>query len=279
MLVLFLKRLLRFVALFVLVALLSLLVFQKKFIYFPQKSSPEVIASFLNLGGQRLDYETSQGHQTAWLKPAASGEIPEHFWIVCAGNASQALSLQWLQKESHLTKDAFLLVDYPGYGVSQGQPTPTTIRENLEKVVPLAAKATGFPLSEIQERGISFGHSLGSAATLLGAEVFGIRRAILLAPFTSTMEMTLVVVNLPLGWLVTHRFDNRARLAELKKRGGHVWIFHGENDLIIPASMGKTLARELGKSATYHEIPGGGHNDLFDKGGDNIFQAMREARD
>jgi predicted peptidase len=88
-----------------------------------------------------------------------------------------------------------------------------------------------------------------------------------------------VVVHVPLGWLVRHRFDNRARLAALKQRGGHVWIFHGANDEAIPVWMGRALAEELGPTATYREIGDGWHNDLLDKNGTEIMQTMREARD
>ena len=171
-----------------------------------------------------------------------------------------------------------MLVDYPGYGVSEGAPSPSSIVENLRKAVPLAAQAAGFPLGEMGSRGLVFGHSLGAAAALLAAEEFQVKRAVLLAPFTSTMEMTGVVVHLPLGWIVRHRYDNRARLASLARRGGHAWIFSGSDDGIVPVTMGRELSVELGRNGTFHEVPGGGHNDLLKKAQSEIQQAMREAR-
>ncbi|HEX8371693.1 MAG TPA: alpha/beta fold hydrolase [Chthoniobacterales bacterium] len=251
---------------------------QSRMIYFPQPSSPEVVAAFVQGGGQRVDYETREGRQTAWLLPAVGNRVPERLWIVCAGNASQALSFADLQGSAGLEQDAFLLVDYPGYGVSTGKASPATIRESIRGAVPLAAKATGFPLEEIGTRGVVFGHSLGAAAALLGAEEFGVKRAVLLSPFTNTMDMARLILRAPLGWLVTHRFDNRARLASLKKRGGHVWIFHGAQDEVIPVTMGRSLANEMGAAATFREISGSRHNDLLEKGGEEILQTMREAR-
>ncbi len=273
------KSLLRIVLAVVLVFLAYLFFFQSRMIYFPRHSSSKTVTAFLQSGGSRIEYQTTQGRETAWLLPAENNRVPEHLWIVCAGNASEALSLADLQDYSGLRQDAFLFVDYPGYGVSPGTPTPATIQENLRQAVPAAARATGFPLAEIESRGIAFGHSLGAAAALLGVEEFHLRRAVLLAPFTSAMEMTSIVVHAPLGWLVRHRYDNRARLAGLQKRGGHVWIFHGNDDGVIPERMGQTLAAELGSTATFREIPGGTHNDLLEKAHDDIIRAMHSARD
>ena len=238
----------------------------------------ETVARFEEAGGKRVEFQTTQGRETSWLLPAAENRPPEHFWIVCAGNASEALSLSDLQAYSGLRQDAFLFVDYPGYGVSEGSPAPETIVENLRKAVPLAAKAAGFPMSEMGTRGVVFGHSLGAAAALLAAEEFSVKRAVLLAPFTSTMEMTGVVVHLPLGWLVRHRFDNRARLGSLAKRGGHAWIFSGSDDGVVPVTMGRELSFELGRNGTFREVPGGGHNDLLEKAHDEFIQAMHDAR-
>ncbi|MEO7933489.1 MAG: alpha/beta fold hydrolase [Chthoniobacterales bacterium] len=272
------KSLLRIVIVVVMLLLAYLFFFQSRMIYFPRHTSEATVSAFLQSGGKRVEYETTHGRETAWLLPAAGQRVPERLWIVCAGNASEALSLADLQDYSGLSQDAFLFVDYPGYGVSPGTPNPPAIQENIRQAVPVAARATGFPMAEIGTRGIVFGHSLGAAAALLGVEEFHLRRAVLLAPFTSAMEMTSIVVRAPLGWLVRHRYDNRARLTGLQKRGGHVWIFHGSDDEAIPAIMGRTLARELGSTATYMEVAGGTHNDLLEKAPKEIQQAMRDAR-
>ena len=269
----------RTVAVVVILMLAYLYFFQTRMIYFPRRTAADTISRFEAAGGRRVEFQTTQGHETAWLLPAAENRPPEHFWIVCAGNASEALSLADLQAYSGLREDAFLLVDYPGYGVSEGSPNPASILENLRKAVPLACETAGFPIGESGTRGVVFGHSLGAASALLAAEEFSVKRAVLLAPFTSSMEMTRVVLHLPLGWLVRHRFDNRARLATLAKRGGHAWIFHGSSDAVIPVAMGRELSSELGRNGTFHEVPGGDHNDLLGKARSEIIQAMHDARE
>jgi pimeloyl-ACP methyl ester carboxylesterase len=98
---------------------------------------------------------------------------------------------------------------------------------------------------------------------LIAATEFDIRQGVLLSPFTSTMEMSEVVTGLPLGLLVTHRFDNGARLDEIMARGpANIVILHGTDDEVIPVEMSRKLVRGREKSVRLIEIPGAYHNDI-----------------
>ncbi len=92
------------------------------------------------------------------------------------------------------------------------------------------------------------------------------------------MEMTRQMFGFSLGWLVTHRFDNRARLAGLAQRGGHAWIFHGTDDEVIPVAMSRTLAAENPATITCQEIPGARHNTLLQSATPAVTGAMQSAR-
>lgn len=251
---------------------------QHKLIYLPSKYEPGVVRSFELAGGQRLEFTTSQGRQTAWLQPAADGAVPEHVWIVCGGNASLALDYSFLHDEPGLKGDAFVYFDYPGYGICEGSPNPDRIRESLDALGPMITERCRLPAGALAERGLVFGHSLGAAVTLMAAEKYGIRRAVLIAPFTSTMEMTRVLFPVSLGWLVTHRFDNHRTLASLMARGGHAWIFHGDSDTVIPVRMGRGLAAESGAGVTFMEVKDAGHNNMLDRAWPDIEAAMKAAR-
>jgi uncharacterized protein len=137
----------------------------------------------------------------------------------------------------------------------------------------------GWSLPADQGRLRFFGHSLGAAVCLEGAKEFGIRRGVILAPFTSTMEMTGAMFNVNLGFLVWHRFDNRARLKEMAEKGGaEVFILHGSDDEAIPVRMSRELAGKVPTVVRYTEIPGGRHNTLQDLAPDQIRAAMQKAR-
>lgn len=271
-------RLSRAVLLGVVLGLGGMTACQHKLIYLPTKYPPETLKFFGKNGGSRLEFTTSQGKQTAWFSPAREGRTPEHVWIVCAGNADLSLNYAELQDEGGFGKDAFVFFDYPGYGECAGSPNPDRIRESFKALGPLITGRCQLPDGALADRGIIFGHSLGAAAGLIAAEEYGIKRAVLLSPFTSLMEMTKVVLHAPLGFLVRHRFDNHKTLASLVARGGHAWIFHGDEDRIIPIRMSGELAAESGGAATFQPVKGAGHNDMMVHGWTAVQAAMEAAR-
>jgi len=229
-----------------------------------------------NTGGRPVDFHTSQGGQRAFLQ--GNLESPRNLWIVCGGNATLALEWSsWLRTHAP-PEDAWLLVDFPGYGECQGKPNPETIRETFQKVVPLASEAVGLTATPDPARLRVFGHSLGAAACLIAAGEFDIRDGVLLSPFTSTMEMSRLVVGVPIGFLVTHRFDNAARLDEILAGGpANFIILHGTHDGIIPSRMGRELAERGGEHVRFVEIEGGGHNDISARHPKPLAAALAEA--
>jgi uncharacterized protein len=273
-----LTRLLRSAALAVVIFLVTLSACQSRFIYFPRPYPPEQSSAFIQHGGTRIEFKTAAGQQTAWLLLPATGQPPEQVWLVTAGNGSLALDLASLPQLSSLTQDAFVFFDYPGYGFCEGKPHPKSIVESLQALKPLIAEHCLLSLSDLSERGLVWGHSLGAAVALLAAQEFGIRRAFLLAPFTSTMDMTQVALGVPLGFLVTHRFDNPARLSQLVSTGGKAVIIHGSDDEVIPVRMGRQLAESAGPNVTFHEITGASHNTLLRSALPEITAAMHTLR-
>jgi pimeloyl-ACP methyl ester carboxylesterase len=127
----------------------------------------------------------------------------------------------------------------------------------------MAAESVGLTAEPEAQRLRFFGHSLGAAACLIAAEEFDIRQGVLVAPFTSTMEMSRRVTGLPLGFLVTHRYDNEARLDDLLAHGPtKILILHGTDDEVIPVDMGRKLAQGRGNAVRLIEIDGARHNDI-----------------
>lgn len=251
---------------------------QSKLIYFPRPYGPNDVAEWEQQPGTTvIKYATTQGKQQAYL--LSPTPKPERLWLVVGGNGTLALDWSdWLRQHGP-QQDAWLLIDIPGYGACEGKPRPATIRRNLEAVVPAAMESLHWSLPADQPKLRFFGHSLGSAVTLMAAEEYDIRRGVLLTPFTSSMQMTKAMFGVDLGFLVWHRFDNRARLKVLEKRGGaEVFILHGDNDEAIPVTMSRDLAKEFPGVVSYTEIPGGRHNTLQDIAPEAIRAAMEKAR-
>ena len=249
---------------------------QSKLIYMPRPYRVGVTKQWTaRTNGQTVDFKTSQGNQRAFLQ--GNLKSPRNLWIVCGGNGTVALDWSgWIQDHAP-REDAYLLVDFPGYGDCEGTPSPERIRESLQAAVPAASRQVGWADAATPSRLRFFGHSLGGAACLIAATEFKIQRGVLLAPFTSTMDMSRAVTGLPLGFLVWHRFDNAARLSELSARGpGEVIILHGREDEVIPISMSRKLASGEMETVRLIEVLGAHHNDIQGYGESQLAEAMEE---
>ncbi len=250
---------------------------QSNLIYFPRPYGPNTVTEWQReTAGKTISFKTSQGNQRAFLQ--GNLKTPRNLWIVCGGNGTVALDWsEWLTKNAP-KEDAWLLVDFPGYGNCEGSPSPDRIHENLAAVVPLAWREAGGQKFPDPKRLRIFGHSLGAAACLIAASEFKIQRGVLLSPFTSTMDMSEVMTGLPLGFLVWHRFDNQARLSELTARGeGKIIILHGDADEVIPVEMSRKLASQNKERVHLIEISDGRHNTIQEANAAELANALREA--
>jgi pimeloyl-ACP methyl ester carboxylesterase len=277
-------RSLRVVALsvagFFLVCIGLLLVFQRSLIYFPRGYEPSFRRG-LPAGCVELPFRTSAGAQTAWYlpprrKPAGAAT---RLWVMFSGNASRALDWLDFVESRALDEAAFLLVDYPGYGVCEGRPTREGIAESADGAWrALTERFTGPDSPAEWELGV-VGLSIGSAVGLEFATRHPVRRMILLAPFTSLLDMARRSVGVPLCYLLYDRFDNRARLRELAARPDppQVDLFHGTADEIVPFRMGEALARAHPQMIRLHPVKHATHNDILEFAHGGIVEAMRAA--
>ena len=257
-------------------AISLLFFFQHRLIYQPQRY--EFQLDKLNPSRIRiLRFQTGGGRQTAfYLPPKKESSAPRTLWVVFNGNASRALDWVDLFEKTPDPESGFLFIDYPGYGECQGNPTPESILESSEKALAtLAAQFHADPRPRAAQLRV-FGYSLGAAAALQFAVQHEVERVVLVAPFTSTRAMARRMVGWPLCGLLHHRFDNRARLAELASRPKRpeVVIFHGDADAVVPVAMSRELAALVPGWIQYTEFRGVGHNEILDAAEPQILKAL-----
>ena len=247
-----------------LAVVLILLFFQNKLIYHPRSYAGDELSQ--NPAVIPLTYSTSQGRQQSYYLPPRNLPL-RRLWVVFPGNGS--LALDWL---GFLTppadpNDGYLLVEYPGYGVSQGFASPEHIQESAEDAYRTLAGTLHTETDTLDGNIGVLALSIGCATGLNFATHHPVQRVILVAPFTCMRDMARRVVGWPLCWLLLHNYDNRARLAELAARAHRpvVTIFHGDADTTIPIAMGKSLAAAQPDMITFYTVPGASHNTvLFD---------------
>lgn len=257
------------------VVVVVLLIVQRQMIYYPS-TYEKLYKRMLPKASVELGYETSQGKQTAFYVPVGGGEPdaapPERLWVLFGGNASKGLD--WLDLvESYArqpgadetSSTGFLLIDYPGFGLCQGKPTRQGIVESSEAAFGALARHFQTPPSKLEDDLNVLGLSIGTAAGLEFASRHRVQQIILLAPFTSMMDMARRTVGTPLCHLLYDRFDNRARIQELTKRSPapRIDIFHGSADMLVPSWMGKQLAELGAPSARFHPVKDTTHDTIL----------------
>ena len=93
----------------------------------------------------------------------------------------------------------YLLIDYPGYGISEGKPNPCSILENSEHALQTLLKKKSWAADAA--RPCVLAHSLGGAAALQFAARNYVRKIILVSPFTTMDEIVRNLIHIRLGSL------------------------------------------------------------------------------
>lgn len=192
-----------------------------------------------------LKPDTQSGQETFWIdRPAgrietwylpptgAPADKPCPLIIFAHGNAE--LIDFWVRELGPINRLGLglLLVEFPGYGRSQGRPSQDSITAAF-----VAAYDRIIDLPQVDpERVILMGRSIGGGAVCQLAARRPAAALILMSTFVSARAFA--PKYLVPGFLVRDPFDNRAVLQAYQ---GPVLIIHGQYDEIIPFSHGKRL--------------------------------------
>lgn len=194
--------------------------------------------------GIEINYAVATAKYSAYYIPGTE-PLPKRLWLAFCGNGSLALDWTTILWGYPQNGDAFLLIDYPGYGKNSGYATIASTRASADAALKVLSQR--LELGEDQLALCTIGHSLGAAVALDFAVHHRVERVMLVVPFTTLREEAATILG---GWvarLLIESYDNRANLAEVAARnpGARIAIFHGTNDEVIPARMGRELAREF----------------------------------
>jgi pimeloyl-ACP methyl ester carboxylesterase len=199
---------------------------QHSLIYHPRPYGP-AYAHVLPPNGVEIEYMLPFGKQTAFFIPPPN-DSPKRIWVAFCGNGSLALDWTGLLPGYPPNGDAFLLVDYPGYGRNSGYATIDSTRATAAGA--LHALADRLHVNEAELTLCVIGHSLGSAAALDFAVHHPVQRVVIVAPLPvcATKQLPSLANSSPAcSERTTTTGKTSARFSNAIRRCGSIFITAG----------------------------------------------------
>jgi hypothetical protein len=220
---------------------------EESFIYFPHKG----------------DVGPSPG-EDVWL--TASDGVRIHGWYVTHpearhtllwlhGNAGNIEYRRDMLEDLRALPANVLLIDYRGYGKSEGKPTEKGLCRDARAAYDWLCGRTK------PERIVLLGKSLGAGPACDLAAQAPVGGLIVQSAFTSAPDMAPLVMPLfPARWFMRTKFDNLSKVAALPCPK---LFIHSRDDEIIPFRMGEALHAAAAEPKECAWFDRAGHNDLW----------------
>lgn len=237
---------------------------EDSFIYFPTR---ELIDTPARRGLAYEDVRFGQADELhGWFVPGA-GPTTILWFHGNAGNVSHRVD--WLVRlRARLGANVFIF-DYRGYGRSRGQPSEQGLYQDAREA--LAYLRTRSDVD--QARIVYLGKSLGGAAAVQLATEAPPHRLILQAAFTSLPDLARHHYPfLPTGLLLRSRYPTVERIARV---GAPVLVAHGDQDEVVPVRHAHALYAAAAEPKRLLIVPGAGHNDILEVGGETYLEELQ----
>ena len=147
------------------------------------------------------------------------------------------------------------IVDYRGYGKSEGRPTEKGIYLDVKAAYKYLKKREDID----QDKIVAYGVSLGGVAAVYVAANFNVNGLVLDSTFTSAAEMGKKILPFVPSFLISVKFDSIGRIKGVKIPK---LILHSTEDEMIPYVFGKKLYDAASQPKEFVDIEGT-HNEGY----------------
>ena len=156
----------------------------------------------------------------------------------------------------HFNNYSLLLVNYRGYGLSEGTPSEKTFFNDAVLLYDTFAKRADIDANRI----IAFGRSLGTGVAVYLASQRQLQAVILISPYDSIRNLAQKVYPyVPVGLLLKHHFDVKQLAPSIKTR---MLALIAEKDKLIPPSHSFALLNAWSGVTEHKIIPNTNHYNI-----------------
>jgi fermentation-respiration switch protein FrsA (DUF1100 family) len=205
--------------------------------------------------------------------PRPSSPFPALLWFY--GNGETIAAIWPMLREFRPPRTALLVVDYPGYGASEGR----TTEPGLYEAADLAYAALTARSDVDPARVRVYGRSLGTVAATHVAATHPVAGLVLESPFTNARDMARRHYAPFPRFLIRLRLDNLDTITRVRCP---VLVLHGTHDRLVPLGMGKRVATAAPGPVELVLIDGAGHNETYDRGGiayrDKVWEFLQTSK-
>ncbi len=162
-----------------------------------------------------------------------------------------------------------IMADYPGYGMSEGSASESGCYATAD-----AQYDYLLTRSDVDKgRMVSAGWSLGAAVAIDLASRRRVAGLATFSAFTNIADMSRTLLKgLPLVIPLSSRFDNLAKIGSVSVP---IFMAHGTQDQLVPPEMLDQLAKSAKTAVTTVRVNGAAHNDIFQRGGNSLYQKVK----
>jgi dipeptidyl aminopeptidase/acylaminoacyl peptidase len=214
-------------------------------------------AGFRN--GRTVEITTPDGVRLrGWYlsPPPSPTRWPGLLWFY--GNMETVSGLAPVIRRMGPTEMALLVLDYRGYGESEGRSSEATLYADAETAWTWLTQQPEVDATRVAV----YGRSIGSVPALYLAASRSVCAVVLDSPFSNAAEMARLHYPFLPRAIMHFSMNNLVRAARIT---APLLVFHGTEDDIAPLAMGRAVA-EAGHARELVLIKGAGHNETYDRG-------------
>lgn len=190
-------------------------------------------------------------------------ELPTIIYFAGNGESSGSTFYKYHQDDvfDRLDDYQFIMIDYPGYGLSEGIPRDDSMRHYSEVVYEYVSQLSYVDQDEIYV----YGYSIGTGVATYVASKYQIQGLILVAPYSSILDLFNAYVPIFKGVfseLIVEEFDSSTYAKDVRVAP---LIIASKTDETIPIALSEKLSLDFDHLYEFYAVNYTAHNGFSDR--------------